>query len=52
MKQQTPAATETGLKGKEIIDFSGKTIYVGIDIHQKDWQVGAICEEVALSIEH
>ena len=29
MKQQTPAATETGLKGKEIIDFSGKKIYVG-----------------------
>jgi transposase len=49
MKQQTSAATKASIKGKEIIDFSGKTIYVGIDIHQKDWQVAALCEEVVLS---
>jgi len=29
MKQQTSAATETPIKGKNIIDFTGKTLYVG-----------------------
>jgi len=42
MKQQASAATGTGLKGKNIIDFTAKTLYVGIDIHQKDWQVATI----------
>jgi transposase len=23
-----------------MIDFTGKTIYVGIDVHKKDWQIG------------
>lgn len=40
MKQQTSATTETRGKGKEVIDFTGKTIFIGIDIHKKDWQVG------------
>lgn len=31
MKQQTSAATETRIKGKNIIDFTGKTLYVGIE---------------------
>jgi transposase len=48
MKQQTSAATETGLKGKNKIDFSGKTIFVGIDVHQKDWQVAIICDGLVL----
>src|SRR5688572_14558007 len=48
MKQQTSAATETRFKGKNIIDFSGKTICVGIDIHQKDWQVASVYEEICL----
>jgi transposase len=48
MKQQTSAATETGLKGRNIIDFTGKTLYVGIDIHQKDWQVATVHEELCL----
>jgi Transposase and inactivated derivatives len=39
MKKQTSATTETQIKGRKIIDYSGKTIYVGIDMHQKDWQV-------------
>jgi len=39
MKQQTSAATETLDKGKTRIDFTGKTIYIGIDVHKKDWQV-------------
>jgi transposase len=47
MKQQTSAATETGIKGSNRVDFTGKTIFVGIDVHQKDWQVakviGGIC---------
>lgn len=40
MKQQTSATTETLIKGKTMIDFTGKTISVGIDVHKKDWQVG------------
>jgi transposase len=40
MKQQTSATTETSNKGRVMIDFTGKTIYVGIDVHKKDWQVG------------
>lgn len=48
MKQQTSAATETGIKGKNIIDFSGKTLCVGLDIHVKDWQVATVHEEICL----
>ena len=48
MKQQTSAATGTGIKGKNIIDFAGKTLYVGIDIHQKDWQVATVYEGICL----
>lgn len=48
MRQQTWATSETLSKDKHIIDFSGKTIYVGIDIHQKDWQVAAVHQEVCL----
>jgi transposase len=40
MKQQTSATTETSTKGRTMIDFTGKTIYVGIDVHEVDWQVG------------
>ena len=40
MKQQTSATTETSNKGRTMIDFTGKIIYVGIDVHKKDWQVG------------
>ena len=48
MKQQTSAATETRNKGRRIIDFSGKTIFVGIDIHKKDWQVALSYEGITL----
>jgi transposase len=48
MKQQTSAATETRFKDKNIIDFTGKTLYVGIDIHQKDWQVATVHDELCL----
>ncbi len=40
MKEQTSATTETLSKGRTMIDFTGKTIYVGIDVHKKDWQIG------------
>lgn len=40
MKQQTSATTETSNKVRAMIDFTGKIIYVGIDVHKKDWQVG------------
>lgn len=48
MKQQTSAASEAGIKGRNIIDFTGKTIYVGIDVHQKDYQVAKICGDLRL----
>ena len=40
MKQQTSATTETSGEGRAMIDFTGKTIFIGIDVHKKDWQVG------------
>src|SRR5689334_16297315 len=48
MKQQASSATETQTKGSQIIDFTGKLIYVGIDVHQKDWQVGKVPEGICL----
>jgi transposase len=53
MKQQTSAATETRVKGKNIsesvrIDFTGKTLYVGIDVHQKDYQVATVHDGICL----
>lgn len=48
MKKQTSATTETQLKGRTMIDFSEKTIYVGIDVHQKDWQVAKVSEGIVL----
>ena len=48
MKQQTSATSETLIKGRNIIDFSGKTIYVGIDVHQKDYQVAKLYEGICL----
>jgi transposase len=49
MKKQTSAATETKGKGRNIIDYSGKTIFVGIDIHKNDWQVATCCENMILN---
>jgi transposase len=48
MKQQTSAAIETLNKGRAIINFSGKTIFVGVDIHKKDWQVALFHEGITL----
>lgn len=48
MKQQTSAATETQNKGRRIVDFSGKEIFVGIDIHKKDWQVALFYDGIKL----
>lgn len=48
MKQQTSATTETCTKGRTVVDFSGQTIYVGIDVHQKDYQVAKILDGICL----
>jgi transposase len=48
MKQQTSATSETQIKGKNIIDFRGKPICVGIDVHQKDYQVAKVYEGICL----
>jgi transposase len=48
MKQQTSAASETQTKGRNIIDYNGKTICVGIDVHQKDYQVAKVYNGVCL----
>jgi transposase len=48
MKQQTSATIETVFKGRTVTDFSSKTIYVGIDVHQKDYQVAKILNGICL----
>src|SRR6266581_4737597 len=48
MKQQTSATTETSIKGRNIMDFTGKTIYVGIDVHEKDLQVAKVLDDICL----
>lgn len=48
MKQQTSATTETGIKIRNIISFTGKTLFVGIDVHKKDWQIAVFHEGVVL----
>lgn len=48
MKKQASATTETSVKGSQIIDFSGKTICVGIDVHQNDWQVAKVINGICL----
>lgn len=50
MKQQTSATTETLNKVKRtVIDFNGKTIFVGTDVHKKDWQVGVYYSGLVLA---
>lgn len=48
MRQQTSATTETRSKFKSIIDFTGKTIFVGIDVHLKDYQVACVHNKITL----
>jgi len=48
MKQQISATTETTNKGRTIIDYSGKTICAGIDVHQKDYQVAKVHNSICL----
>ena len=48
MKQQASATSETQVKDRMIIDFSGKLIYVGIDVHQKDYQVAKVHDGICL----
>lgn len=50
MKEQTSATTETLSKSKTKtkVDFTGKMIYVGIDVHKKDWQVGLVYNGLVL----
>ena len=48
MKQQTFATSGTGIKDKTIIDYSGKVIYVGIDVHQKDYQVAKVLNGICI----
>lgn len=48
MKKQTSATSETQVKGKTFIDYKDKILYVGIDVHKKDWQVAIVHEGVTL----
>lgn len=48
MKKQTSATTETQDKSKVILDYKGKIIYVGIDVHKKDWQVAIFYDGLLL----
>lgn len=42
------ATYEIPVKDRMVIDFTGKPIYVGIDIHQKDYQVPKVIDGVCL----
>ena len=48
MKQQASAVTGTRNKSKSFIDFTGKTICVGIDVHQIDYQVATVHNDIKL----
>ena len=48
MKKQTSATSETQVKVKTFVDYSGKILFVGIDVHKKDWQVVILHEGVIL----
>jgi transposase len=48
MKQQTSATTETTNEGRTIVDYSGKTICVGIDTHEEDYQVAKVINGICL----
>lgn len=48
MKQQTSAAIETRYEDRRMIDYTGRAIYVGIDVHKKDWQVGIFYQGIVL----
>lgn len=48
MKQHASAISETQTKGRNIVDYSGKTICVGIDVHQKDYQVAKVYNGICL----
>ena len=48
MKQQSSATTRTHSKNRTIIDFAGKTVCVGIDVHQKDYQVAKVFDDICL----
>ena len=32
------------------IDFSGQTLYVGIDVHRKDWKVSILSSSLAMLV--
>ena len=49
MKQQTSTAIETQPKSRIITDYQGRELYVGIDVHKKDWQVGVFYSGLVLS---
>lgn len=48
MKKQTSAIVQPQNEGKQLVDFTGKTFYVGIDIHKKSWHVGILCDGVTM----
>ena len=48
MKKQTSTPTGTCLKGKTVMDYSGKEIYVGIDVHLKDYQVAKVLNGICI----
>lgn len=39
-------------KVKQKVDFSGQTIYVGIDVHLKSWNISLYCNQQYLNSFH
>lgn len=48
-KQNTSAVVDTQSDLQHISDFSGKQLYVGIDVHKENWQVAVYYQGLVLS---
>jgi transposase len=48
MKKQTSATTATLDKNRVVVDYTGKTIFVGIDVHQKSYQIAKLYNGITL----
>lgn len=47
--KQSSAVVEPTNKVRNVVDFTNKVLYVGIDVHKKRWQVAVLLEGVILS---
>ena len=48
--QQSSAVVEPNNKLLNVVDFSNKALFVGVDVHKKRWQLAVLFDCVILSI--